>query len=72
MVGTWEVYIIPSAIFILALNTAAIRSRIIILSILVLALAIPDCQSSIIHKMHPVLRLASTILLDQTENSLNK
>jgi hypothetical protein len=68
MVGTWEVYIIPSVMSILALNTAAIQSRIIILAIFVLALAIVDCQSSITHKMHQVLRLASTILLDQTNH----
>jgi hypothetical protein len=53
--------------FMSALNIAAMMSGIIILAIRVLALAIADCQSSVIQKMRPALWLAS-IHIDQTKH----
>ena len=71
VVGTWVAYNVEPAMFITALRIAAIVSRIIILDTPVLALAIADRQSSIIPKVHPVLRLASTVLLDQTKHRVD-
>lgn len=48
MVLTWVAYIVKSAMFMFALRIAANISCTVILDIPVLALAIADCQSSII------------------------
>ena len=48
MVLTWVAYIVKSAMFMFALRVAANISCTVILDIPVLALAIADCQSSII------------------------